>query len=348
MQIEKEFKLSALPLVCVCVPTYNAANTILETIKSILSQTYPNLIVHISDNASTDATLSVIESIVDSRIKIYRGAENIGSGNVMRCIDSAKGKYTAIFHADDVYEPSMVAKQVEFLEANADVGAVFTEASLINQMSKVVGEILIPQDIKSMNGIYNFPAVLKAVLRHSNFLVCPSAMVRTEIYQLDVKCWREDLFKSSADLDMWLRILKKYSIGCLPEKLMRYRISDHQFSAQVRLSTSRADFFLVADHYLKKSWVKALLSSIDWQNYRWLERRDRVMRAANLVIADQSRQAMLLLHDICSLDVLKAALKTKRGFFVLLLGLYLRILVFMGLHTLGKSSLMHMKQFLRK
>lgn len=108
---------NASPLACICVPTYNAAGTIRETLESILSQTYSNLVVHISDNASTDDTLKIIESMADHRVAIHRHDVNVGGeGNFNRCIQMAEGKYTAIFHADDIYEPEMVERQVEFLE----------------------------------------------------------------------------------------------------------------------------------------------------------------------------------------------------------------------------------------
>ena len=124
---------NASPMVCICIPTYNAAATIRETLTSILAQTYTNLVIHVSDNASTDKTLEIVESMADSRIHIHRHENNIGAeGNFTRCIQLATGKYTAIFHADDLYGADMVAKQVAFLESHPDAGAVFTEAEMID------------------------------------------------------------------------------------------------------------------------------------------------------------------------------------------------------------------------
>ena len=338
-----------LPLVCICIPTYNAAATVRETLQSILNQNYPNLVVHVSDNASTDETISVVESLADSRVTIHRHTENIGGeGNFNRCIQLAEGKYTAIFHADDIYEPDMVAKQVAFLEANPKAGAVFTEASVIDEAGTRIGEIRLPKVIADQDGLYDFSTMLKAVLRHSNFFICPSVMARTKVYQQEIKSWRGQLFKSSADLDVWLRILQRHSIGYLLEPLIRYRIGSNQFSARVRLVTDRTDFFLVIEHYLAQKQVRALLDEDDLRNYRWLERRDRLMRAINLFIIDHPKQALTLLHDVYSWDALMAALKTKRGLLVLLAGIYVKLLAFMGLYQLGKASLMHLKRLSHK
>lgn len=339
------FEFSKLPLVCICLPTYNVEATVCETLKSILAQTYSNLVVHVSDNASTDATLEVIESLGDGRVTVHRNDVNIGGeGNFNRCIQLAEGKYTAIFHADDIYEPDMVAKQVAFLESHQQAGAVFTEASLIDDTGKVIGEICLPKDIKAQSGLYDFAMMFKAVLRHSNFLICPSVMVRTRVYQQEIKNWRGDLFKSSADLDVWLRILQHHAVGYLPERLIRYRISNNQWSARVRLATERANFFLVIDHYLVQNSVRFQLDASDLQNYRWLERRDRTMRAVNLCLTDCSAEVVNLTNDFFSFDAICAALQSKRGFFVLILGGYVRLLAIFGWSKIGRISLAYIKR----
>jgi glycosyltransferase involved in cell wall biosynthesis len=344
------FKLNSdVPLVCICVPTYNVAGTVRETLESILSQTYPNLIVHISDNASTDDTLKVVESINDQRLIIHANTENVGGeGNFNRCIQLAEGKYTAIYHADDIYEPDMVARQVAFLEASPEAGAVFTEASLINDEGSKIGEIRIPAGIHSNEGLYDFEAMFKAVLRHSNFFICPSAMARTKVYQHEIIFWRGELFRTGADLDVWLRILQRHPIGYLQEQLMRYRISENQWSARVRLATDRADYFLVTDHYMAQDTVSAMLTSADVRNLTWLERRDRVMRAINLLLTDQPLQARELLSDIFSKDSLISAVKTRRGLYVFFIGLYIELVAALHLTKVGVIPLRYMKKVGRK
>jgi len=242
----------------------------------------------------------------------------------------------------------MVARQVAFLEAHSEAGAVFTEASLIDEKSNRIGEIRLPKDIASSNGLYDFATMFKAVLRHSNFFICSSAMVRTEVYRFEIKSWREALFQSSADLDLWLRILHQHLIGYLPEPLMRYRISNNQWSAKVRMGTERADFFLVTDHYLAHESIRGLLDATDLRNYRWLERRDRVKRAMNFFISGGYKQVVDLLHDIFSWDALEAALKSRRGFFVFMAGIYVKSLLLLNINTVGRLSLIYLKRITYK
>lgn len=337
------------PLVCICIPAYNAAVTIAATLGSVLKQNYANLRVLVVDNQSTDGTVDIVKSFNDPRLTLLQNPVNVGGeGNFNRCIELASGKYMAIYHADDLYEPDMVAAQVEFMEANPRAKAVFTEASLIDQTGRVIGVLRQPQRLAASGSLHEFPEVFKAILEHSNFLICPSVMALTTTYQNEIKAWRGDLFGSSADLDVWLRMLQLGPIGILPRRTMRYRISADQGSEQVRRGVQRAPFFDVVDHYLAQEGVQGVLSVADRVNYRRLERRDRAMRAANALVAGQVDDAKLLCPEIFSIAAVGAALRTRRGSAVYVLSLYIRVMLFLRLYTLAGISLNWMKRLVRK
>jgi glycosyltransferase involved in cell wall biosynthesis len=337
------------PLVCICIPTFNAEQTIEETLDSITRQSYRHLLIQIVDNNSTDRTLELAEAFGDERIVIHRHRVNVGAeGNFNRCIQLAKGQYTAIFHADDIYEAEMVAKQVAFLHGNLSAGAVFTEARLIDENGKVIGAISQPDELKITGPLHDFQTIFKSILRHSNFLICPSLMARTEVYRQDIRIWRGDLFGSSADLDVWLRMLLRHPCGILAEPLMRYRLSSVQFSAKVRMETQRSDFFRVVDHYLTQTDVQAMINDSDRENYTALDRRDRVMRAANLFLVDQPESTKELLYDLFSGNSLRAAIRNRRGLMTLLLGSYLVLASRLHLYTYGKAILFFFKRKILK
>jgi len=337
------------PNVCVCVPTYNAEHTIRETLTSLLSQTYHHFTINIVDNASTDNTLQVVRSFGDPRVMIHEHAENIGGeGNFNRCIALCSGDYTAIYHADDVYEPDILQKQVDYLVTHPDVGAVLTEATLIDEDSDVIGAIKVPAVIKTEDDIYSFEQIFKAVLRHSNFLICPSAMVRTAIYKNTVATWRGDLFASSADLDIWFRIALTHRIAILPLPLINNRISTRQFSERVKRSTARADFFLVMDFYLKQPVVKNFITKHDLKSYEDLERRNQVMRATNLFIAGDISEAKTMCEGVYSWEMLLAAIKNKRGKLTLFLSGLLWFFLLFKMELTGKRVLSNVLKQLGK
>ncbi len=334
-----------MPLVCVCIPTYNSEGTIRETLESILNQTYSNLVVHISDNASTDSTIKIVNSIVDQRIHIHQNDVNVGGeGNFTRCIKLSTGKYTVIFHADDIYECDMVAKQVDFLEKTPEVSAVFTEALTFDSKgskSNVIGRP--PGDAKKVTR-FNFVELLKSTLLHSNFLVCPSVMVRSEIYIEKIQEWGDRSFRSSSDVDMWFQLAKIKPIAVIGEQLMRYRISSNQFSEKIRNRTERADFFLVLDHYLAQPEVCRFLSSQDLRHYEWLDRHDRVARSLNLFVQGRFAEVHGLLTNLICMDSIYAATVSRRGLVTLASGLLLRFLLLVGATRIGIKIIFSIKK----
>lgn len=87
-------------LVSIITPSYNSSSFIAETIESILSQTYLNWELLITDDCSTDRSVEIIERYIqrDSRIKLFRLEKNCGAGVCRnRSISEAKGRFIAFW-----------------------------------------------------------------------------------------------------------------------------------------------------------------------------------------------------------------------------------------------------------
>ncbi|GAB2698909.1 hypothetical protein GCM10027037_24120 [Mucilaginibacter koreensis] len=109
------------PLVSVCIPAFNAAKYIGQTLTAICNQNYSNLEVVVVNDASTDNTLEVIAGFDDERIKLY-DTLNAGAA-VARNIAYANcsGDYIIFFDADDLMEPGFVASQVQAIAGRNNV-----------------------------------------------------------------------------------------------------------------------------------------------------------------------------------------------------------------------------------
>lgn len=340
---------TTMPMVCIFVPTYNSQSTILQTLESLLEQTYKNIKITVVDNCSSDNSMMLVKSLDDPRISIVSNSINLGAeANFTRCIELADETYTAIYHADDIYEPTMVEEQIKFLESHPTANAVFTEALTIDGLGHVTGSITLPSEIRKNAPIFTFRDIFKAILKHSNFLICPSAMIRTQVYQNDIQSWRGNLFNTSADLDVWFRLLLLGPMGILPKKLMRYRISGQQGSASVRLNFQRADFFKVIDFYLTHHRVREILTPEDQRNYRSLERRDLAMRSVNLFISGNQVAAMRLCPSLLEVEIWADALRGKRGLGVLISVLTLKLMPKIGLGGLATNIFKKAKRVLKK
>lgn len=323
------------PLVSICIPTYNVEKTIAETLTSIIDQTYKNLEIIISDNTSTDNTLTILNKFNDPRINIYRTSKTIiAEKNFSRCIELATGDYIAIFHADDLYNPDMVEKQVQAFHNNPSIGAVFTMADYIDIHSEIIGEHKLPFELKG-NQIHSFQDILTSVLRNGNFLMCPSAMVQSNVYK-KLSIFDVERFGTSSDLDMWLRILKKHPIAILDEKLMRYRISYMQVGTKYNyLRIDEADFFKVIDFHLSDemcSNIKTPTSSLNY--YEFQRSDDNIQRAVNYILKGQSQNAKNLLKKSFSIKIFWVAMsqfKKPRLLAILVFGLMLLSSAYCGL-----------------
>jgi glycosyltransferase involved in cell wall biosynthesis len=289
------------PLVSICIPVYNAEKTIAETIRSILGQTYRNMEVLVLDNASTDNTPAVLAEFSDPRLRIYRNDINIGAErNFSKAVQSAKGEYIALFHADDVYLPQMVEKQVQAFQGNPAAGAVFTQANFINSSGEIIGESSLPPELRNRE-IYYFPEIFQAILENMNFLICPSAMVRGKLYK-ELMPYNVEKFRSSADLDMWLRVLATHPIVILQEKLTSYRFSVDQGSYQFAyLRTRRADYFDVMDYYLSAGNIT--VSALALRKYELAKNIDRIRCAKNYLLKNQPSEAKMLLKETFSANM---------------------------------------------
>lgn len=333
-----------MPLVCICVPTYNAEATIAETLSSILNQTYQNIKVLVLDNASTDHTVGILSKFKDSRLTIHQNVTNIGAiKNFDLCIELTEEKYTTIFHADEVYEKEIVEKQVAVLERFPQVGAVFTEASLIDGEGRFFGETKVAQYVGCQKGevaVFAFKNIFPAILRHGNFLLCSGAMVRTTIYKKEICFWDGDKFSTSCDLDVWLRIAEQHQIALILQKLMRTRTTQTQASfRELKRNTNRADMFIVLDYYLEKYCSQGIVNDQDIAVYEALQRMDTARRSMNLYMTGRIQEARTLLQDIPKLSLIRFSCHSKRGLLTFLLIGYLKTMLLFRLDTIGARIL---------
>ena len=143
-----------IPLVSICIPTYNRASMLREAVTSALAQDYANLEVVVSDNASTDDTSKVVNEFNDPRIKYFRNSVNIGvfQNFSKAAYKYARGKY-AMLLADDDYliDNSYITKAVGLLEKNNKIVMVFANWRRILDKENLVDHIFHPPS-SIMNG----------------------------------------------------------------------------------------------------------------------------------------------------------------------------------------------------
>lgn len=113
------------PLVSVLMTSYNREDYIAEAIQSVLSSTFQNYELIISDDASTDRTVEIAKSYAakDSRIQVYINEKNLTDyPNRNKAAAYAKGKYIKYLDSDDVMYPYTLQIMVDYMEQFPQAG----------------------------------------------------------------------------------------------------------------------------------------------------------------------------------------------------------------------------------
>ncbi|MBE7474452.1 MAG: glycosyltransferase family 2 protein [Anaerolineae bacterium] len=131
------------PRVSIGLTLFNGEKYIRETIDSILSQTFTNFELIISDNASTDSSQQICEEYAakDERIKYYRNVKNLGvAPNLNRVFELSSGEYFKWADHDDILAPDFLMRCVEVLDNYSEVAVCFPKTKLIDENGVFIGD----------------------------------------------------------------------------------------------------------------------------------------------------------------------------------------------------------------
>lgn len=109
----------------ILVPTYNGADFIEDTLKSILSQSFDNFELIIQDDASKDNTEEIVKSFNDERIIFYKNKENLGyPRNLEDLRKKATGDIIYLMGQDDILAQGALLNTYKAFKISEDIGAV--------------------------------------------------------------------------------------------------------------------------------------------------------------------------------------------------------------------------------
>lgn len=196
-------------LVSIITPSYNTARFIAETINCVLAQTYTNWELIIVDDCSTDDTDAVVVGFTDQRIRYLKNEKNSGAAvSRNRALREAKGKWIAFLDSDDLWEPTKLEKQIQFMERN---GYHFSYTNYRE----------VDDDGVSLGTVWTGPKKVSKLLMYSfNYMGCLTVMYDREYVGL---IQIADLKKRN-DYAMWVKVAQKCPAYLLDEMLATYRV----------------------------------------------------------------------------------------------------------------------------
>ncbi len=207
----------ALPRVSVVVPAYQAAATIVETLRSALAQEGVDLELLVVDDGSTDGTAELARSLGPA-VQVLRQA-NAGVGAARnRGVAAATGDYVAFLDGDDLWRADKLSRQVAALAARPQAGVCYTGVRLIDER----GADIDPPLAWAQPGPRPEGDIFRHLLLEGNPVCTSSVLVRRDLLlRVGPFGLRRD---ESEDLDLWLRLARVSQFAYLPELLTEYRV----------------------------------------------------------------------------------------------------------------------------
>lgn len=128
------------PLISIALCTYNGEPYLKKQIQSLLSQSYPNLEFIISDDASSDQTLSILNSYSYPNFQVHQNTNNLGyNKNFESCLRRCTGDYICISDQDDEWEKDKILNLYERIQNNP---MIFSDSVLINENGEPLNQTM--------------------------------------------------------------------------------------------------------------------------------------------------------------------------------------------------------------
>jgi glycosyltransferase involved in cell wall biosynthesis len=172
----------AKPLITIAIPTRNRAQLLQNCVASALAQSYSNIEVLVSDNASSDNTLEMLESFDDPRLKILRNAENIGlTANFNKCVYEAAGEYINIISDDNILRPTFLEKCVQLIQEESGLPMVVGVYEVVATAENRTVPVVVSKRLRT--GIWPGTEILKEHLRGNLAYEPMSSVIRADLFR---------------------------------------------------------------------------------------------------------------------------------------------------------------------
>ncbi len=208
-------------LVSICIPVYNGAPFIKDTIEMVLQQDYDNMEILVSDNASTDNTVEEIKKIKDPRVKLLQNTTNLGMGGNWNSLKAqAKGEYVIIVCADDFLFPNAIREKAKVLDENPDVSIVFSSTYVMNSRG---WKLLKRRPFKENKKLEKASVQKDLFVKYNFFAEPPNNMMRKSAMD-KAGDWDTELWYT-IDWDYYLRLLNHGNAYYIDKPYAGFRIS---------------------------------------------------------------------------------------------------------------------------
>ena len=232
--------------ITICVPLYNGAPFVAALLRSIQAQTFRDFRVVLADDASTDATLQVVEPfLADPRFELVKRPANLGFNKNLNQLlrDYRDTDYLALPGQDDVWTPSFLENHIRFLDQHPRAGFVHSRSLLMDENGRPIDAS--PWYWQRLTEQTTGQELIEALLTH-NFICLPATVIRRAA--LD-EVWREFQSREFTFVpDWWLWLLlagRGWDCGYLAEPDCHYRLHSGQLTQTLKDAAKTSELSLV-------------------------------------------------------------------------------------------------------
>lgn len=212
----------------VAVISYNAEDTIEETLDGILNQDCGarNIELIVSDDASSDNTVAVTEAWLarngDSFHKVELIPNKVNGGVSRNCNvawQASTSEWIKTIAADDILLPHCLSANLEFVAGRADCNVVFSKMRWFGSIDRVTPE-------PSQLALFELPALQQyKAMRFGSFNFAPTSFILKKA--LEAVGYADERFRNIEDLPLWLRFTRHgYRLCFLDRVTVHYRVAD--------------------------------------------------------------------------------------------------------------------------
>jgi glycosyltransferase involved in cell wall biosynthesis len=199
-----------LPTVSIVTPSYNQAQYLDETIRSVLDQDYPHIEYIIIDGGSTDGSVEIIKRHAN-RLAGWVSEPDKGQTDALnKGFARATGEIFAWLNSDDTYLPGAVREAVEFLTAHPEAAMVYGDANLIDEHGAVIGQFPARQT--------NLHSILQGSVHIPQQTTFFWSRLWRQVGPLDTS------FYFAMDYDLWVRLAKVAPLVYQPRLWANFRL----------------------------------------------------------------------------------------------------------------------------
>ncbi len=198
--------------VSVVIPAYNAAATILQTVRSVQAQSFRDFELIVIDDGSTDATLDVLATLAEPRMAVF-SYDNGGLATARnRGIARATGELVSFVDADDLWTPDKLESQVAALDARPAAGAAYSWTRFVDETGR---HLRWQEPVRFEGDVYRPLLVQNFLCSGSNIMLRRRAM--REIGEFDPSALQME------DWEYFVRVAARFPFALVPRYQILYR-----------------------------------------------------------------------------------------------------------------------------